>query len=168
MCLPLLAAVVAQLLNPVIRREFQGSGCSGSGKRCKNGDEPSVSARSKSKGPFPIMKSCEQQSLHKDRCYLLCPTPRIFGLHLQIACASCYTSALLEAVGWITALVLAKHKVLVDILAVLANEEAGRLQRRRCDTELVNVWLARRHRRRVDVGFPWELGISVCGHLELL
>lgn len=84
--------------------------------------------------------------------------------HLQIACASRYTSALLEAVGRVTALVLAKHKVLVDILAVLADEEARGLERCRRHTELVNVWLARRHGSRVDVGFPWELGISVCGH----
>ena len=67
--------------------------------------------------------------------------------------------------SWVTALILAEHEVLVDILAMLADEEAGRLQRRRRDTEFVNVWLARRHRSRVDVGFPWELGISVRGHL---
>lgn len=84
--------------------------------------------------------------------------------YLQIACASRYAATLLEAVGRITVLALAKHKVLVDILAVLADEEAGGLERRRGDTELLDVWLARWHGSRVDVGLSWELGISVCGH----
>lgn len=47
--------------------------------------------------------------------------------YVQIAGASRHTTSLLEAVGGITALVLAKHEVFVDILAMLANEEARRL-----------------------------------------
>lgn len=88
--------------------------------------------------------------------------------HSQIACASRYAASLFKAVGGITALALAEHEVLVDILAVLADEEACRLERCRGDTELLDVWLARWHRSRVDVGLPWEPGVSVCGHFELI
>lgn len=105
---------------------------------------------------------CKNRSRSIKICY-----PALLG-HLQIPCASRYTATLLKTVGGITVLALAKHKVLVSILAVLADEEACRLERCRGDTELVNVWLAGWHGSRVDVGLRWELCISVCGHFETL
>ena len=70
--------------------------------------------------------------------------------------------------SWVTVLALAKHEIFVDILAVFANEEACGLEWCRGDTKLFDVGLARWHRSRVDVRFPWELGISVCGHFETI
>lgn len=85
----------------------------------------------------------------------------------QIAGASRYTATLLETVCGVAVLALTEHEVLVDILAVLANEETRGLEWRGSDTQLIYVWLARRHGSRLDVGLPWELGISMCGHSGL-
>ena len=42
----------------------------------------------------------------------------------QVSCASRYTTTFLETVCGIAVLVFAEHKVLIDVFAVLANEEA--------------------------------------------
>jgi len=56
-------------------------------------------------------------------------------LNLQIHSAAGDLAALLEAVGRVTVLILAKHEVLVVVFAVGANEEGGGLERGRGGTD---------------------------------
>lgn len=87
----------------------------------------------------------------------------VSSLNLQIHSAAGDFAALLEAVGGVTVLILAEHKVLVVVFAIGADEERGGLEGCRGGADL-GVGTVSWRRGRVDKLAGGEGCFTVGGH----